>query len=72
LARLLDEHGGVFLHAWVPAADQLQDSRRAGWTLGTTITSDTPADGEGSVLNCWRGHAGLWIDAAECRRVVVR
>lgn len=42
IARLLDEQRGVLFDAWVPAVGQIQDSRRVGWTLGTTLTRTPP------------------------------
>lgn len=73
MGRVLEGVEGIGLSAWVPAkAVGDPGGRGAGWSLFTPITDDHPADGDGSVLNCWRGHGGLWIDGAACRRVARR
>lgn len=75
MARLLEGPDGIALNAWVPAwghAPGNPESRRVGWALATEITDTEPADEEGSVLLCWRGHSGLWISAADCRTAIAR
>jgi hypothetical protein len=75
MGRLLEGPGGVGLSAWVPAWGQSPanpDSRRLGWSLYTLITDESPADEEGSVLLCWRGHRGFWVSAADCRGAIAR
>jgi hypothetical protein len=73
MGRLLEEPHGIALSAWVPAPGQVNpDSRGVGWSLYTLITDEAPADQEGSVLLCWRGHRGFWISAADCRAAIGR
>jgi hypothetical protein len=71
MARFLEGPSGVGLRAWVPAqAIADPNGRDAGWECFTWVTEDHPADEDGSVLNCWRGHGDLWIDGMTCRRLV--
>lgn len=71
MARFLEGPSGVGLRAWVPAkAIADPNGRDVGWECFTWVTEDHPADEDGSVLNCWRGHGDLWIDGMTCRRLV--
>lgn len=71
MPRFLEGANGVGLRAWIPArAVGDPGGRDAGWECFTPIADDHPADPDGSVLSCWRGHGGLWIDGAACRDVV--
>lgn len=71
MARVLEGKDGVGLRAWIPARSVGDpNGRDAGWECYTAITDVHPADQDGSVLSCWRGHGGLWIDGAACRRMV--
>jgi hypothetical protein len=72
MARLLEGPDGIALSAWVPAHGQIPDSRGVGWSLYTLITDEEPADQDGGVLVCWRGHHGLWISASDCRAAIRR
>ncbi|MCF7552201.1 hypothetical protein [Pseudonocardia sp. WMMC193] len=75
LGRMHDEPGGVGLAVWVPAEGQSPSnvtSKRLGWTLYSLISDPELGDDEASVLNCWRGHGGLWITVGECRASVER
>jgi hypothetical protein len=73
LARLHERPKGFGLRAWIPAPSMYDpDSRRVGWSLYARVDETTPADDEGSTLNCWRGHYGLWIDASDCRAIIRR
>lgn len=75
MARLHERPDGISIHAWVPAPGQSPSdpgSQRVGWTLWAAIGDTTPADDEGSVLICWRGHGGLWVNGADCRAVIER
>lgn len=71
MARLLEGSSGIGLRAWVPTKSVADpNGRDAGFELFTLVTDDDPADEDGSVLNCWRGHGNLWIDGKTCRRLV--
>jgi hypothetical protein len=35
-------------------------------------TKVAPANEDGSILLCWRGHGGFWINTADCRTVIAR
>lgn len=71
LARLLETDQGVGLRAWVPAqVPGRPDTRDAGYELWAWIRDEQPADDDGAVLNCWKGHTGLWVTGALCRELV--
>jgi hypothetical protein len=72
MGRLLEGPHGIMLSAWVPAWEQAPGSRGVGWSLSTMIDDEVPADAEGSVLRCWRGHGLFWISAADCRAAIAR
>jgi hypothetical protein len=72
MGRLLEGSDGIALSAWVLALGQMPDSRGIGWSLYTLITDEAPADQEGGVLVCWRGHRGFWISASDCRTAIKR
>ncbi|MCO7219507.1 hypothetical protein [Klenkia sp. PcliD-1-E] len=71
LGRLLETDAGVGLRAWVPATvPGRPDTRDAGLELWVLIDDERPADDQGTVLNCWKGHNGLWITGALCRELI--
>lgn len=75
MARVHEDPSGLSISAWVAARGMSPGdpgSRRVGWTLWAPIDETTPADDDGSILNCWNDHGSMWITGADCRRLVTR